>query len=808
MNDTSKIENVRNIVIKDIKCNNIKDLKKCIEIYNINLNEINDKEFDILIFSIENNAKVEVIEFIINCCQYKTLNYSFYCEKGYTKYISVPVGQDICYRGYKIPLFSAIAKKEFKIADVLIKYKADINYRLKLLNWEDIHIIHYLYHIGRAFIDKDILKYILSHGFINLHLTTDSIRYFMDIDEWSLNFLFNYYVFNTSFILDMLYCYKFQKSLTNQQFQAIIVKEKSKIKIDKDCYKDAIDQKKYNQIILFLDYDSNTDNMSFSDCYRLLEEAIYLNHTMLVKSILNHKIKNNLRTFLDETTCNVNDENENCFEKFIRESIENNNIDILKLLIEILLLNYDILDFGKWIHFEKVLLEANKKNNKEILMQIFKLLLLTELLVKGRNYTTFVHFILNSESSSFKEFSHNDLSNALVNIGQIIIQKYDTLYFNLIINTLIKIEKLDWIQCLLENDQLKTKININTMDRNEECPLMVAFYTNNIEIFNYLINYGADYNIIVREKENCEEEEAKSLFSLALQKKYYGMLNILLKHDIKISKHDVNENYPLDLIEAIFQNNSHDIETICINKGNYHKNNYFLTSGCCFSPLVLSYLLNYQKIFEILIRYCDINELDHYGYSILHYSILREDIVTTHHLINCGAEINYIDNINGRGNSALNIAIHIKNQEILSELINNEKIKLDLSNEQGETLIVTLIKCQNYTQEEKLDLIENLISKGSNANTVDEEGYTPLIYAIQMNSLPIIKLLIKYGSNVNFIIKNYQEDFTQSVLMYALKLNSKPIIKFLIEHQASFDSSNENEMIYLNKILKSRNTEL
>lgn len=128
MNDTSKIENVRNIVIKDIKCNNIKDLKKCIEIYNINLNEINDKEFDILIFSIENNAKVEVIEFIINSCQYKTLNYSFYCEKGYTKYISVPVGQDICYRGYKIPLLSTIAKKEFKIADVLIKYKADINY--------------------------------------------------------------------------------------------------------------------------------------------------------------------------------------------------------------------------------------------------------------------------------------------------------------------------------------------------------------------------------------------------------------------------------------------------------------------------------------------------------------------------------------------------------------------------------------------------------------------------------------------------------------------------------------------------------
>jgi hypothetical protein len=29
-------------------------------------------------------------------------------------------------------------------------------------------------------------------------------------------------------------------------------------------------------------------------------------------------------------------------KKFIRESIENNNIDILKLLIEIVLINYDI----------------------------------------------------------------------------------------------------------------------------------------------------------------------------------------------------------------------------------------------------------------------------------------------------------------------------------------------------------------------------------------------------------------------------------------------------------------------------------
>ncbi|ORX53411.1 hypothetical protein BCR36DRAFT_349344, partial [Piromyces finnis] len=65
-----------------------------------------NNSFDILTYAIEEDATAEIIDFI--CSLYKNINYE------------LPNG--------KIPLFVAIIKNKYKIADILLKNHADINF--------------------------------------------------------------------------------------------------------------------------------------------------------------------------------------------------------------------------------------------------------------------------------------------------------------------------------------------------------------------------------------------------------------------------------------------------------------------------------------------------------------------------------------------------------------------------------------------------------------------------------------------------------------------------------------------------------
>ncbi|ORY81103.1 ankyrin, partial [Neocallimastix californiae] len=147
----------------------------------------------------------------------------------------------------------------------------------------------------------------------------------------------------------------------------------------------------------------------------------------------------------------------------------------------------------------------------------------------------------------------------------------------------------------------------------------------------------------------------------------------------------------------------------------------------------------------------DINELDANGYSILHYAILKEDLDTTQLLISLGADVNFKENKNGRGNSALDISICIRNKEIFEVLLNSQNILLNETNEWGVTPLMTIIDIDSYRMEDKLEIMESLIDRGSDVNFIDIFGHSPLTCAIQKRSLSMVRLLIEHGANVNYI---------------------------------------------------------
>jgi len=794
----STIDNLRDNIIKIINDNNISDLIRYVEINHVILKELNNNEFDILIYVIENSDSLQIFQYVISQCNYETLNYSFYCNNNSRVYYPESVGADICYRGYKVPLFSAIAKKKFLMADILLVRGADINYRLNILNWEDINVVNYLYHIGSSYFNKATLKYIFSHDFNLKCLTTDLLNQFKNISDNGLEIIFNYCIFDNTFVLNMLGYFKYNIPISKKQLHSIITNQKNKIKIDRMCYDEALRLKKYDTVNLLIDYDGNPYNLDYFECYEILEKAIYFNNYNLVKSMINYKVACNFELFLlsksDKTGETVN------FENLLLEAIEVENAHILKLIIELLISNCQKFDF-KSIHFEKLLIVASNKQNVDILIFIIKLLLFVL-------YN--MNIFQNADIYSFRVKLNNNLLDVLpsdiVELGKIISEKNDNQYFNLIINCLIKIDNLESIKYLLENDELKPKIDINVKDRNDEYPIIAAFNSNNIRIFKYLIEYGANCNVNGKDRENSEDE-IRPLLSMAIRKKKYRILNLLFQLPIVIDKEEFNSCVPSHFIDAIYNNKISEIE-LFIKDGHFDKSIHFVSNNYNFTPLSFAYILNHMEIFNILLNICHINELDYYGYSILHYAIIKMDVETVRMLINRGSNINYIDNMNGHGNAALDIAIYIKNEIIFNDLIQNKDLLLNIPNEFGVNPMITLLKINNYNNKEKEKIVDCMIKLGSDVNFIDENRNSPLVYSIQNNYLPIVRLLVEKGANINFIIQKCMDDEDHSILFYTMKLGFEEIAKFLIDNSASIDFTKNSEISYLISSSKRNHTEL
>ncbi|ORX50321.1 hypothetical protein BCR36DRAFT_290270, partial [Piromyces finnis] len=106
------------LVLSINKCN-VKELKSFIYENKTILKGLNNKSFDILIYVIEINAPLNIIKVILH--EYKNVNFEI--------------------KGNRIPLFLALQKNNFALADLLIKNNADINYNDSYGN----NILIYLY---------------------------------------------------------------------------------------------------------------------------------------------------------------------------------------------------------------------------------------------------------------------------------------------------------------------------------------------------------------------------------------------------------------------------------------------------------------------------------------------------------------------------------------------------------------------------------------------------------------------------------------------------------------------------------------
>jgi len=272
------------------KNSDIVELKKFLKENNVLLKDWNQKlknqeKKDLLLYAIENNVSYAMIKFILKHVQYETLNYTFIeNKKGLSSHYETLLGTFGGSQDDKTPLFLAILKNNFRVADLLIQNQANINYFTRVEN-----IVDFLCNCNS--LDIRNLHYILSRGvraeYFFLHIPS----FILEGKNRFLEIIFKHYIFDDTFILSLINLSNTQTEQTTRALEDHIRQEKNKIYIHSLTYKNAIDNENYQGIMMLLDYDGR-DTESLLEIlhdYQILEKATEKRANSLVRKILNFK---------------------------------------------------------------------------------------------------------------------------------------------------------------------------------------------------------------------------------------------------------------------------------------------------------------------------------------------------------------------------------------------------------------------------------------------------------------------------------------------------------------------------------------
>lgn len=729
---------------------------------NINIEELKSNDFDILLYAILYGCSVKIINFIIEEGKYKDLNYTFKISQKFKNYVNFEDEDEdededgdsdnlLKINSETTPLFMAISRSELEIVDLLLEKGANLHYKLKgTINVADYLLLHNSF-------NKYTLKYILKHGFDIRQITTTMFlkQYILkNRNSDVLEYLFKRYSFNIDYILHFLHIYYNKNSLSDLKLNKIISEERKKLQFNKTLYHKSLNLKRYKIINVLLDYDnSNIDviNTNIICYYKFLDRALKSNDSSFIAKVLSYEISH------------IDDDK---LMSILKETTNNNYIKngIVQFLKNCLIKNHiDIC--------ERLCLVASKTN------------IITDLI------------------DSILSLTINDYSSSL--------EKLNSEFLSLLLNMAIKINKMSYVTSLMENYKIKSNIDINLNDKNGELPLFTAlnhFSSDNRESdsFYYLINHDAKINI-------KHVNGVPSLIWNALQHKQYKALSFILKRPFTICL-DMKDNYS-PLIKAIYSDDIENVQVILNEQRNRNKRICVRVQykESPFEPLVLAYLLERKNIFSLLLNNFDINDinaLDSNSYSLLHYAVLKEDLDTVKELIHKGAD----PNLNNKDIGALEIAMAIENEEIISILLSSNTLNVNQLNRMNESSLMTLLKMDSKffkNKSFKLECMKNLIiRKGADVNAADENDTAALFYAIQdkYDSYQMAKVLLDNGANIKVSILEYDtednedEDYNRfnisfqyddlyttltpskkSPLFYAIKYNSLSIVKLLVE---------------------------
>ncbi|ORX79057.1 ankyrin [Anaeromyces robustus] len=699
---------------------------------------LHNMEFDILIYAIEQQeTPIEMIEYIIQ--QYDNLNYF------------IDLNEDFI----RTPLYIAVETEQFNIADILLKYGADINYNYEELllskndealnyNGHNENIFDYLYQKQR--LNHRILKYMFNR---DIYLTSDILNNLIDKNETKLlKIIFHQYIFNEQFILNLLSHYQNKIPLSEKALQIKIKREINKIDFDDLMYINAFAINNYDILNLLIRNDNRKQNIIIYDVFNLLNKYSEKGK-IFVDKLRSNPHKTDIENIIIENSINIEDK-----RKTIMEKIKNNDRKGLQNYIEIHRIILQCLYEAR--NNNDILIYAIENNNTSL--DIIKFII--------SQYTTLNYFTFRIHNNKYIQCNTPLLSAVYRNkfhIADLLLKNGADINFN--------IHGVNILYYLCENTPTCKRA------------------------LRYVIHHGIDltYNTLFKLIISMNNEMLNRILKyytfgppfiinmIYFSKKKLALSNQQLKYLIAKEKDKLKINNPIYRV-ALENYNFNGLE-ILLNYSNHRRKTIEYLNICNRSQSIfrgkIENIVREGKLEMLKILFANninISGDDWFHNLPLIYAIKAENYEIIKYLI--GRSNNNAQEIDKK--DLINLVKHGK-LKILKLLISNY---LNLNENKGYELMLEAIKCNN----------EKIIKYFLDTNICHQNIYNVFEPIIQNGKLNILKLLLENNNNINNNYKidiNMKDNKNHTPLDYALKYKNLEIIKYIIECGADINNIND-----------------
>lgn len=441
--------------------------------------------------------------------------------------------------------------------------------------------------------------------------------------------------------------------------------------------------------------------------------------------------------------------------------IKNNNIDNNKSTFLLLALNREknsgnfemseyLLNAGVDINFVDRYYHLNGKTALMIASEIGAINIVKLLLEKGANPDVLSDKWMTALDYAKLKKNNEEIIDLLKNYGK----NYGK---NDEIVEAIKNGNTNFVKTKVQNGlniNTKIKCSIDNWISNIESEytlLNLAVNYEKIDIVNYLLNNKADVNI-------AETKYQMAPLHHAVRLGNYKIVELLVSFGSNINQEAFDKNTPIFFI-------CNAIGKLDENKENIDK---------------------IYKIVKLLSsKKADLNYSNKNGYTTLSWFLLNSENLTTISsildiFIDNGCDINFAS-----PNSTLLIHLIKKNSNKDKLIINKIKLLLAKGAKINQYSYGTALT--EAVNENNIDIVKFLVSKGADVNSTDSCDRSSLIIAIERNNLDMVKFLISNKANIYF-----KDISKKDCLMIALEKKNKEIINLFLNKNIDINYTDKN----------------
>jgi len=325
--------------------------------------------------------------------------------------------------------------------------------------------------------------------------------------------------------------------------------------------------------------------------------------------------------------------------------------------------------------------------------------------------------------------------------------------------------------------QINEGANVNISTENGHNAWWLAVETGSMKLAKLLLANKANLDTAF--------EEGNTALLKALMLGNTEIVNLLI--ETKSSINIVNNNGITPLIQALLMADYSSTELLIANGAEVNTK----YNGNSVLWLLLSENKNIKVVNLLLDKNLTLNQENEAGYTELMYVINIGDHNLVQLFLDYGADVNYYSK--KLKASPLSLAIK-KNQLSTVKKLIEHKVKLDFENKNINSPIGIAIS------ENKKDILKLLLENGAELQKrQDRDSYLMQAVCKENASIEIVKLLVKYGADINEEeLNNLQGGYSYIPLMMAINFKNFHIAEYLIENGANlnYESNGRSPLNY------------